>query len=388
MPKPLEIMETHLPEPLVWLTDVTIAGNELWRILALFLSLLLTLVAGRLLRFFLGVLAARLEPHQVLLSVAMKALAKSCVYLLVVLGLKGGMEFLYLHPTVNSISDTITTVLVATAVGYVAYTMVEVVDTWLQRISQSASSQMDEMLVPLVRTSLRATIVILVIVQIMTIVSERPLTSVIAGLGIGGLAIGLAAQDTIKNVFGSVMIFGDRPFELGDEIIVDAFRGNIEKVGMRSTRFRTGDGYLITIPNGELANKTIVNVSRRQSLVRNLNLPLSYEMPPEKAQRAVAIVKEILAGRPELDPQSPPHVFLSDLAATSMTLLVNYLVSPPDWWRFVAFNESVNLEILRRFRAEGIHLAYPAQTIYLRSDDATDSLRSDNAAQADAAHSK
>jgi len=284
-----------------------------------------------------------------------------------------GMAFLSLHPAVSSISDSITSVLVATAVGYVAYSMVDVVDTWLRRISQSASSRMDEMLVPLVRTSLRATIVILVIVQIMTIVSDKPVTSVIAGLGIGGLAIGLAAQDTIKNVFGSVMIFGDRPFELGDEIIVDAFRGNVEMVGIRSTRFRTGDGHLITIPNGELANKTIVNVSRRQALTRNLNLPLSYEMPPEKAERAVAIVKEILAGRPELNTQSPPQVFLSELTATSMTLLVNYLVSPPDWWRFVAFNEFVNLEILRRFRAEEIRLAYPTQTIHLRSDEAASS---------------
>jgi len=256
-------------------------------------------------------------------------------------------------------------------VGYVAYSLVDVIDAWLGRISQSASSRMDEMLVPLVSTSVRATTAILASVQIMTIISDKPITSVIAGLGIGGLAIGLAAQDTIKNVFGSVMIFGDRPFELGDEIIVDAFRGNVEQVGMRSTRFRTGDGHLITIPNGELASKTIVNVSRRKGLIRNMNLPLSYDLPPEKAERAVALVKEILAGRAELDPHTPPQVFLSDLTATSMTLLVTYRFLPPDWWRFVAFNESVNLEILRRFQAEEIRLAYPAQTIYLRTDDVT-----------------
>lgn len=372
LPLAAEVLPVDLPEQLAWLNRVTIAGNELWRILALFLCLLFSLALGRLLRWLLIASAEPLDRRQHLLAVGLRAFSRSSVYLVLALGLMAGMKFLNLHPLVESISDTITSLLLTAAVGYVIYALVDVVDAWLDQIARSNTSRMDEMLSPLVRTSLRATIVIMVFVQMITIVSEKPVASVIAGLGVGGLAIGLAAQDTIKNVFGSLMIFGDRPFELGDEIIVDAFRGNVERVGLRSTRFRTGDGYLVTMPNGELASKTIVNVSRRPTLTRNLNLPLSYDLPPEKAERAVAIVKEILRGRQEIPPLSPAQVFLSELTNTSMTLAISYQVSPPDWWTFVAFNESVNLEILRRFRAEDIYLAYPTQTVHLRSDEPPD----------------
>lgn len=372
LPLAAEVLPVDLPEQLAWLNRVTIAGNELWRILALFLCLLFSLALGRLLRWLLIASAEPLDRRQHLLAVGLRAFSRSSVYLVLALGLMAGMKFLNLHPLVESISDTITSLLLTAAVGYVIYALVDVVDAWLDQIARSNTSRMDEMLSPLVRTSLRATIVIMVFVQMITIVSEKPVASVIAGLGVGGLAIGLAAQDTIKNVFGSLMIFGDRPFELGDEIIVDAFRGNVERVGLRSTRFRTGDGYLVTMPNGELASKTIVNVSRRPTLTRNLNLPLSYDLPPEKAERAVAIVKEILRGRQEIPPLSPAQVFLSELTNTSMTLAISYQVSPPNWWSFVAFNESVNLEILRRFRAEDIHLAYPTQTVHLRTHESPD----------------
>ena len=91
------------------------------------------------------------------------------------------------------------------------------------------------------------------------------------------------------------MIFSDRPFELGDEIKVDAIGGTVESVGFRSTRLRTNEGFLVAISNGELASKTIVNVSKRPSLLRQFTLPLSYDLPPEKLERAAQIVAELLA---------------------------------------------------------------------------------------------
>jgi len=165
-----------------------------------------------------------------------------------------------------------------------------------------------------------------------------------------------------------MMIFSDRPFEMGDEIIVDAQRGSVETVGFRSTRVRTGDGYLVTIPNGELANKVIVNVSKRGNLLRSFNLGLPYDLTPEKLERAVAIVKEVLADRAEFRPGLPPRVFLNDLTASSANLSITYWFHPADWWKFVAFNEQVNLDILRRFRAEGISLAYPTQSVHLAAE--------------------
>jgi MscS family membrane protein len=211
--------------------------------------------------------------------------------------------------------------------------------------------------VPLVRTSLQGTIIVLVLVQIATNLSGETATSIIAGLGVGGLAVGLAAQDTIKNFFGSMMIFGDRPFEMGDEISVDSLSGKVETVGFRSTRFRTGDGHVVTIPNGELANKPIVNISRRQSLQRKLELALSHEVGEEKMLAAIEIVQQILSGHEGQSPDKPPRVFFSDITPTALNLQVMYWYSPPDWWHFMALNQRVNLDILRRFEEAGIQFA-------------------------------
>ena len=110
----------------------------------------------------------------------------------------------------------------------------------------------DEMLVPIVSTSLRLTIIVLVLLEIATIVSDKPPSAVIAGLGAGGLAIGLAAQDTIKNFFGSVTVLLDRPFQVGDWVVIGGIEGTVESVGFRSTRIRTFYNSLVTLPNANL----------------------------------------------------------------------------------------------------------------------------------------
>jgi MscS family membrane protein len=364
-----QVVQRQLPGGWKWLTELTVAGNEAWRVIALFVAILLALIAGRVLRFFLNAAAARFQARgRNLVAATLCALARSAVFVLLVIGLTAGLEFLSLHPTVAAISSVITSILATTAIGYMAYCLAGVIDQWLRDVSEKTPSKLDDMLVPLVRKSLRATIVILVLVQIATILSDKPVTSIIAGLGVGGLAVGLAAQDTIKNVFGSMMIFSDRPFEMGDQITVDGHEGFVEVVGFRSTRFRTLDGHLVTIPNGELANKTIVNISKRGNLVRRLNLALAYDLPPEKIQRALEIVKEILTDHEGLSPRLPPRIFFNDFTPTALNLLIIYWYHPPDWVKFSAFNERFNLEIVRRFRHDDISLAYPTQTVRLLSD--------------------
>jgi MscS family membrane protein len=362
----VEEAERQLPDRWSWLVDYSIAGNGLWRIAALAGSILLALVVGWLLRFGLNVASRRLAgTSRTMLAVACAALARTMRFVSFVVGLDIGLQFLLLKDPVADLAASTGSVLLAVAAGYMAYSLVDVADHWLRRLSTGRSSKLDEMLVPIVTTSLRVTVVVLVLVQLATILSEKPVTSVIAGLGVGGLAIGLAAQDTIKNFFGSLMIFSDRPFELGEEIKVGDIGGTVEAVGFRSTRFRTADGFLVTIPNGDLAGKTIVNISKRSTLGRQFNLALAADLPPDKVERAVAIIKEILHGHEGSSSDSPPRVFLADLTPSALNVSISYWYSPPDWWRFVAFNEHVNLEILRRLAADEIRLALSTQTVRL-----------------------
>jgi MscS family membrane protein len=262
-------------------------------------------------------------------------------------------------------SDTITGVLMTLAIGWLVYHAVEIVDVWLHRLAGQTASKMDDMLAPLVRKSLRVTIVVLTLVQVAQIVSDQPITSILAGLSVGGLAIGLAAKDTVSNFFGSLVILADKPFELGDRVVIDGHDGPVEEVGFRSTKLRTLDGHLVSIPNGTLANMTIQNIGKRPNIKRAMNLGVTYDTPPEKIERALAIVKELLQDHEGIRPEMPPRVYFSDLKADSLNISAIYWYHPADYWAFMDFSEKLNLQILQRFAAEGIEFAFPTQTVHL-----------------------
>ncbi|MCG8583914.1 MAG: mechanosensitive ion channel family protein [Pirellulales bacterium] len=366
-----ELYEQYKDAPLLagpppWYQKIKFGDNALWRIGALFLAILIAFIVSRIARAILNHTATGFENRNRALTGAMfRALGQSAGFFLFVIGLRIGAAFLVLNTTVESIVGTCTSILMALAFAFVAWNMVSVVDAWLRNFAERTSSTLDDMLVPMVRASLRVTIVVLVLVQIATILSDKPVTSVIAGLGVGGLAIGLAAQDMIKNFFGSIMIFSDRPFELGDRIVVDGFDGPVEKVGFRSTQIRTLDGHLVTIPNGELANASIRNIGKRPHIKRAFDLGVTYDTTPEKLRQAMDIVKEILTDHEGMDPDIPPRVYFNGFGDSALNIQVIYWYHPPAYWDYSEFSQNVNMQILERFNAEGIEFAFPSQTIYM-----------------------
>lgn len=350
--------QLNLPADWAWLVERRFAGSELWRWGALAAALAVSLLAAGIVRWVLRGAArgAQRRGHEGT-SVLLTALDQATLFALLVAGLQIGARFLTLGPEWAAVSRTSLEVLGTLAVAYAVYCLVGVAGEWMRQWSARSQSRMDDMLVPMVRKISRAMVVVLALVQVSTILSDKPVTSVIAGLGVGGLAVGLAAQDTIKAVFGSMVIFADRPFELGDEITADGHTGVVESVGFRSTRFRTGDGHLVTIPNGQLANMTIVNISRRRNLQRKFSLPLAPSLSSDKLRQAREIVAGLLADHEGMDASLPPRVYLSEVTPPQLALSVNYWYHPADRWRFASFNERVNLEILERFAAAGIALA-------------------------------
>ena len=351
------------------LTEASIAGIEVWRILALFMAILIAFVAGRMIRFFLRRAADHLdERYPPVLAVALRAIERSIGPALFVAGLRVGLFFLILPETVAGLAQTPVSILFVLATAYVIYCLVDVVNFWLTAFSKKTESKLDDMLAPVVRKSLRVTIVILALIQMATILNDKPITSVLAGLGVGGLALALAAQDTIKNFFGSLMLFVDKPFEMGDRIVVGDTDGPVEEVGLRSTRIRTLEGHLVTIPNGELAHEKIRNISKRPYLKRVANITVTYDTPPEKVERAVEILKDLLDNHEGMSPDLPPRVVFNEFLDAALNILVIYWNPPPNYWDFMALNQRINLEILRRFNDEGIEFAFPTQTLFLAGD--------------------
>ncbi len=351
------------------LTSYTIAGNELWRVLCLFIAILIGLIIGKIGRFAMERAAGRFkEQGRPFVAVVLEALAKPTVLIALVFAVRIGLAFLSMSETIAGMSTAVVNVLIVLSIGYVAYRLVDVVTYWLERAAERTESKLDNMLVPLVRTSLRITIAVLVALQLATTLSGRELTSLLAALGVGGLAFALAAQDTVKNFFGSLVIFADKPFELGERITVDGVDGVVEQVGFRSTRVRTLIGHVVTIPNGELANKTIENVSKRPHIRRILEISITYDTPPAKVDEAVGIVKDILKDHEGMHPDFPPRVVFNDMKSDSLNIFAIFWYHPADWWAYNALNERILKEILRRFNEAGIDFAFPTQTLHLAGD--------------------
>jgi MscS family membrane protein len=346
--------------------ETRLLDNEAWRFVALFLALLLAFVSGRISRVALkkGAEAARKAGRQVF-PVFLESLSASAELLASAIGLSAGMACLTLNDKVGVFMGTVTDVLMVVAVGWMAYRLVDVVEAWLRCIPSIAKSRMSDTFVRLVGRSLSMTVIVLTVVQVATVLSDKPAASILAGLGVGGLALALAAQETVKNLFGSMVILGDKPFEIGERILVDAFDGTVERVGFRSTRVRLLDGTLVTIPNGELANKMIQNMDKRPHIRRVANLAIKYSTPPEKVRRAKEILEEVLKDHEGRHPDFPPRIYFNEFNESSLNIIVLYWYHPADYWKYMGFSERVNTEILSRFNAEGIEFAFPTQTLHM-----------------------
>jgi MscS family membrane protein len=346
-----------------------IAGYRLWRIIALFAIILLALIAGKIVKYLLQRSGESFEKRgRFITSVSLKAVSRGVVTLFLVYGISIGLDILALRSNFVEFTNTLSAILLCIGVGYFIYQLVDIPDKWLSKITEKTESKMDEMLVPIIRKTLKITIVILVLIQIAQILSDKPITSIIAGLGIGGLAIALAAQDSIKNFFGSIVLFTDKPFEIGDRVVVDGHDGPIEEVGLRSSKIRTLDGHLITVPNGELANRTIQNIGKRPYIRRLANITITYDTSPAKVDRAIEILKELLNNHEGMHDDFPPRVFFNDFNSDSLNIMVIYWYHPPNYWDYMAFSENFNKMVLQRFNEEGIDFAFPSQTVYLAGD--------------------
>ena len=189
--------------------------------------------------------------------------------------------------------------------------------------------------------------------------------AMIAGLGIGGLAFALAAQDTIKNIFGGITIFSDRPFRLGDRIVVDGFDGFVEDIGIRSTRLRTLDKQLITIPNYKIVEASILNISEEPMRKVVLKVGLTYNTTPEKMQKAISILESIPQKIQEIDQEVLAG--FSNFSDFALNITIVYWIKKDA--NIFNINSLVNLQILKEFNENELEFAFPTQTIHIEKEE-------------------
>ena len=186
--------------------------------------------------------------------------------------------------------------------------------------------------------------------------------TLIAGLSIGGLAFALAAQDTIKNIYGGFTIFTDRPFRIGDRIKVDGFDGFVEEIGIRSTRIRTLEKRVVTIPNFKLVEASVENISEEPLRRVLIKLGLTYDTTPDKMNEAMSILKD-MPNRVENVAERDIMVAFTDFANSSLVITFVYFIQKDA--DVMEVPSKVNFEILRAFNDAGLQFAFPTQTLYL-----------------------
>lgn len=185
--------------------------------------------------------------------------------------------------------------------------------------------------------------------------------ALIAGLGIGGLAVALAAQDTVKNIIGGLVVFTDKPFRLGDFVKVKDIEGTVTYIGIRSTRMRTAAGRLVTIPNAQFTDTAIEDITLETSKRIVTYLSLVYETPVEKIDEAIAILHSICAETPEvLEKES--IIYLEKFSSSSIDINFTYFIRKGS--DIFQTQTEVNKQVLKRFKEAHIEFAYPTQTVY------------------------
>jgi MscS family membrane protein len=186
----------------------------------------------------------------------------------------------------------------------------------------------------------------------------------LAGLGIGGLAFALAAQDTLANVFGSVVVAVDQPFRVGDYVKIGGFEGTVEDIGLRSTKLRTPQRTLIIIPNKTVAAEAVNNFSRMPQRRVDQTIGLTYDSTPEKIEAVLADIRGLLIGNPDIA-QDFIEVNFLNYGAFSLDIQIIYFTADPDVRESFALREKINFAIMRSVQAHGCSFAFPTQTIEL-----------------------
>jgi len=258
---------------------------------------------------------------------------------------------------------------IAVAVVWFIVRLVEIVEYHIRNWSSSTDDNIDEILAPLVGKMLRVFTVTIggtLIIQNLTGVKMGPL---LASMGIGGIAIALAAKDSIANFFGTLTILFDKPFKLGERVVIDNSDGIIEKVGFRTTRVRLLSGHLVSIPNEKVVNSTVENIGRRPYIRWKTTIAISYDTPTDKVKKAVSILKEILDNHDGMNPERPPRVYFNEFGEWSLNIMVLAWYHPPNYWEMQTWQMQTCLEILKQYNDVGIQFAFPSRSIYLANDD-------------------
>ena len=234
-----------------------------------------------------------------------------------------------------------------------------------KKLKKSLSSKMDDTVFEFVLKITRVLIYVIAIFLVLAIL-EINLTGLIAGLGLGGVIVTLAAQDTAKNLFGGLVIFIDKPFVVGDWIQMDAYEGTIEDITFRTTRIRTFENALVNIPNAIIADASVTNWSKMEKRRYKTNLCVELNTPLEKLELLKSRIEKMLQERESVYDDSI-IVRFDQITENGINILIYTYTNSVDYASYLKEVEDINIKIMKILKEENIELAYDTKTVYVKN---------------------
>lgn len=282
------------------------------------------------------------------------------VFIVIVMGIWMALRTLTLPDAVDKVIANAYQVIIALLVGWLLSRLFDAFyKQYLKPFADKSENDLDDQLMPIISKGVK------MIIWAMAIIiglnnAGYDVAALIAGLGIGGLALAMAAKDTVSNVFGGVTIFTDQPFKIGDRIKVAGYDGTVIEIGVRSTRLKTLEGRIVTMPNAKFADAPVENISWEPSRKVVVTLGLTYDTQPDQMQSAIDTLTEI--NQDNASTEDDAIVFFSAFGDFSMNITFIYYIKKEE--SIAGTQSEMNLQILRRFNKQGLEFAFPTQTLY------------------------
>ena len=247
----------------------------------------------------------------------------------------------------------------------VVYRFIDLLGMYMTKLAEKTESTLDDQLVPMIRKALKIFVIIIGVLAILVNLNVDILP-LLTGLSIGGLAFALAAQDTLKNFFGSIMIFMDKPFQIGDWITSGDIDGTVEEVGFRATRVRTFRNSLTYVPNGKIADSTVDNHGLRNYRRFYTQIAIMYSTPSDVINVFVDGLRSIVLKHPQTLKENY-HVYLNDMAGSSLNVMFYIFFKVPTWGEELRCRHEVLIEIIRLAESLGVNFAFPTTTLHMET---------------------
>ncbi len=258
-----------------------------------------------------------------------------------------------------------TQLMMAASGVWAAYRLVDLVAAHFVALAGRTDTKVDDILVPMIRRALKVVVVafgVLFVAQNLDI----DITSLLAGLGIGGIAFALAAKDTVENLFGSFTVLIDRPFQIGDWVVIEGLEGTVEELGFRSTRVRTFYNSVITVPNARLVNAAVDNLGVRKYRRLSCKIGLQYDTSPDNIEAFCEGVRELIRKHPYTR-KDYYMAYFNEFAESSLNIMLYTFFETPDWTTELRERHRLLVDIVRLARRLGVEFAFPTRTLHLAS---------------------